>query len=112
VLAIAQHSRCDPVGCTQLSATAERRHSPSARQCLLQEPVAAAMAHGLGKPSQEEPAILVVDIGGGTSDISLLQCFEGLIEVIGYDGDSQLGGVDLDEAIVEHWFSRPQPVSA
>lgn len=79
---------------------------------MLQEPVAAAMAHGLGKPEQEEPAILVVDIGGGTCDISLLQSFEGLLEVIGYDGDSQLGGVDLDEAILQHWLTQPQPVCA
>lgn len=82
----------------------------SIRGDVLQEPVAAAMAHGMGKASQEEPAILVVDIGGGTCDISLLQSFEGLLEVVGFDGDSQLGGVDLDEAIV-HWLTRSLPVS-
>ena len=76
----------------------------------MQEPVAAAMAHGMGKAAQEEPAILVLDIGGGTCDISLLQSFEGLLEVVGYDGDCQLGGVDLDEAIV-HWLARSLPVS-
>lgn len=70
------------------------------------------MAHGMGKPAHEEPAILVVDIGGGTCDISLLQSFEGLLEVVGYDGDSQLGGVDLDEAILQHWSTWDLPFSA
>lgn len=79
-----------------------------------QEPVAAAISHGLGKPEQEEPAILVVDIGGGTCDVSLLQSFEGLLEVIGYDGDSRLGGVDLDEAILRSWLENklPETISA
>jgi Hsp70 protein len=71
------------------------------------------MAHGLGKALQEEPAILVVDIGGGTCDISLLQSFEGILEVVGYDGDSTLGGVDLDENIVKQWISSNKlPASA
>lgn len=71
---------------------------------FLQEPIAAAIAHGLGHAQQEEPAILVVDIGGGTCDISLLQSFEGILEVNAYDGDNCLGGVDMDFDILRWWM--------
>eukprot|EP00892_Ulva_mutabilis_P006761 jgi/Ulvmu1/4457/UM002_0182.1 len=73
---------------------------------LLQEPIAAAIAHGLGHALEEEPAILVVDIGGGTCDVSLLHSFEGILEVNAYDGDNSLGGVDLDFAIIQWWVEN------
>ena len=62
--------------------------------------MAAAMAYGLGKAHDEQPAILVFDLGGGTFDVSLLRSFEGIMEVVGTDGDNQLGGFDLDTAIM------------
>lgn len=71
-----------------------------------QEPIAAAIAHGLGNVDEEEPAILVVDIGGGTCDVSLLHSFEGILEVNAYDGDSCLGGVDLDFFIMKWWINK------
>lgn len=73
---------------------------------FLQEPVAAAIAHGLGHAHDEEPAILVVDIGGGTCDVTLLQSFEGILEVNAYDGDNCLGGIDLDFDIVRWWTAN------
>ena len=64
------------------------------------EPVAAAMAYGL-QHNQEEEAILVFDLGGGTYDVSLLEGFEGIFEVLATGGDSRLGGDDWDSAIVD-----------
>jgi molecular chaperone DnaK (HSP70) len=49
---------------------------------LLQEPVAAAMAFGFGKPTEAE-TVLVFDLGGGTYDVSILDSFEGIMEVGG-----------------------------
>ncbi len=68
------------------------------RVSLLQEPVAAAMAFGFGKPEEAE-TILVFDLGGGTYDISILESFEGIMEVLSSAGDSQLGGDDFDRAL-------------
>ena len=69
-----------------------------ARVALLQEPVAAAMAFGYGKPYEAE-TILVFDLGGGTYDVSLLDSFEGIVEVIATGGDAALGGDDYDRAL-------------
>lgn len=67
---------------------------------LSAEPVAAAMAYGL-QHNQEEEAILVFDLGGGTYDVSLLEGFEGIFEVLATGGDSRLGGDDWDRAIAD-----------
>lgn len=58
------------------------------------------MAYGLDRgASDEQPMILVFDLGGGTFDVCLLQSFDGILEVVASDGDSALGGVDVDHAI-------------
>lgn len=68
---------------------------------LLTEPTAAALAYGLAAgPQQDESTILVVDLGGGTFDVSILHCFEGVMEVRATAGDSWLGGEDFVDAIV------------
>ncbi|XP_075265565.1 chaperone protein DnaK-like [Convolutriloba macropyga] len=67
---------------------------------LLQEPVAAAMASGLGMDLEDAHTILVFDLGGGTFDISILDSFEGIMEVLATGGDSLLGGDNWDEAMV------------
>jgi molecular chaperone DnaK (HSP70) len=67
---------------------------------LLQEPVAAALAYGIDGGADGE-TVLVVDLGGGTFDVSLLQAFEGIMEVLGTAGDSRLGGDDIDACICE-----------
>ncbi len=65
---------------------------------LLQEPVASALAAGFKVGS--EGNWLVYDLGGGTFDASLLQGKDGLLRVVGHDGDNFLGGRDFDSAIV------------
>ena len=73
---------------------------------LLTEPTAAALAYGL-EASEEESTILVVDLGGGTFDVSVLQCFEGVMEVRACAGDSWLGGEDFVDAIVAGFMAGP-----
>jgi molecular chaperone DnaK len=67
---------------------------------LIQEPVASAIAAGW-KASEETGKWLVYDLGGGTFDVSLLETREGMLRVVGHDGDNFLGGRDLDLAIVD-----------
>jgi molecular chaperone DnaK len=67
---------------------------------LLQEPVAAAMAFGFGKPHDAE-TLLVFDLGGGTFDLSVVDTFEGIMEVLATGGDAFLGGDDFDSTILQ-----------
>lgn len=66
---------------------------------IVNEPTAAALAYGLEKQGEEK--IAVYDLGGGTFDISVLEIDEGFFEVLATDGDTQLGGDDWDNAIIE-----------
>ena len=68
---------------------------------LLQEPVAAALAYGIDGGTDGE-TILVFDWGGGTFDVSVLQAFEGIMEILGTDGDQFLGGDDIDQLLVKY----------
>ena len=70
---------------------------------LLQEPVAAALAYGINGGTDGE-TVLVFDWGGGTFDVSVLQAFEGIMEILGTDGNQFLGGDDIDQLLVE-WAS-------
>ncbi len=65
---------------------------------LINEPTAAALAHGLD--SLEEGRFLILDLGGGTFDVSLLHKFEGVMEVRASAGDSHLGGDDFRDALI------------
>jgi molecular chaperone DnaK (HSP70) len=67
---------------------------------ILEEPVAAALAYGLQKKENVD-FILVYDFGGGTLDVSILQVSNGFVDVIGNDGDNQLGGADFDAAVAQ-----------
>jgi len=67
---------------------------------LLQEPVAAALAYGIDGGTDGE-TVLVFDVGGGTFDISVLQAFEGIMQVLSTAGDSRLGGDDFDSLIAQ-----------
>lgn len=69
---------------------------------IINEPTAAALAYGLDK-SDKDMNIVVYDIGGGTSDVSILNFGGGVFEVISTNGDSHLGGEDYDQAIV-NWL--------
>lgn len=66
---------------------------------LISEPTAAAMAYGLHK-GEEDSSILVIDLGGGTFDVSLLEMFEGIMQVKAIAGDNHLGGEDFTEYLI------------
>jgi molecular chaperone DnaK len=66
---------------------------------IINEPTAAALAYGLDKKKDE--TIAVYDFGGGTFDVSILEVGEGVIEVKATNGDTHLGGDNLDQRIVE-----------
>jgi Fe-S protein assembly chaperone HscA len=65
---------------------------------LVNEPTAAALAYGLDR--QKEGVIAVYDLGGGTFDISILKLHEGIFEVIATNGDTHLGGDDIDNLLI------------
>src|ERR1700760_3412674 len=65
---------------------------------LVNEPTAAALAYGLDQ--QKEGIIAVYDLGGGTFDISILKLHEGIFEVIATNGDTHLGGDDIDNLLI------------
>ncbi|HEX3560785.1 MAG TPA: molecular chaperone DnaK [Pyrinomonadaceae bacterium] len=66
---------------------------------IVNEPTAAALAYGLDKKKDE--TIAVFDFGGGTFDISILEVGEGVVEVKSTNGDTHLGGDDIDEALIK-----------
>jgi molecular chaperone DnaK len=68
---------------------------------LINEPTAAAFAYGLNK-SEKELKILVFDFGGGTLDVTIMDFGEGVFQVISTAGDTQLGGRDMDEALMNY----------
>jgi molecular chaperone HscA len=78
---------------------------------IVNEPTAAALAYGIGLSPDEEKTVAVYDLGGGTFDISILRIQQGIFEVLSTNGDTYLGGDDLDRAVVEHWtatFGLPE----
>jgi len=72
---------------------------------ILNEPTAAAMSYGLSH-LEEESHILVYDLGGGTFDVTLLEMFDGVLEVKASSGDNQLGGKDFDQKLIELFLER------
>ncbi len=69
---------------------------------IINEPTAASLAYGLDKKHDEK--IAVFDLGGGTYDISILELGDGVFEVLSTNGDTQLGGDDFDQRIVD-WLA-------
>ena len=67
---------------------------------IINEPTAASMAYGIGKKLQER--VLVYDLGGGTFDVSIIDIRDRVFEVKATGGDIFLGGIDFDEAIIDH----------
>ena len=91
----------------QSAATSEAaRLAGFARVELLQEPIASALAAGWRPDDDGGGTWLVFDLGGGTFDASLLETRDGLLRVIGHDGDNFLGGRDFDWVITEHLASQ------
>ena len=71
---------------------------------IINEPTAAALAYGLDK-SHDDKKIVVFDFGGGTHDVSILELGDGVFEVLSTDGDTHLGGDDVDEKII-NWLAE------
>jgi molecular chaperone DnaK len=68
---------------------------------IINEPTAASLAYGIDKADQEEK-ILVFDFGGGTLDVTIMDFGGGVFEVKSTSGDTQLGGTDMDEVLVDY----------
>ena len=71
---------------------------------IINEPTAASLAYGLDK--ETDHTILVFDLGGGTFDVSVLEIGDGVFEVKATSGDTQLGGDDWDEAVIDWLVER------
>ncbi|HLW18058.1 MAG TPA: molecular chaperone DnaK [Actinomycetota bacterium] len=72
---------------------------------IINEPTAAALAYGLDKKDKEQ-TVLVFDLGGGTFDVSLLEIGEGVFDVKSTHGDTQLGGDDWDQRVIDWLVSQ------
>ncbi|MDR3507222.1 MAG: molecular chaperone HscC [Caulobacteraceae bacterium] len=72
---------------------------------LLNEPTAAALAYGIHE-LENESRFLVFDLGGGTFDVSILEIFEGVIEVRSSTGDNRLGGEDFNQVLIDDFCAR------
>lgn len=70
---------------------------------IINEPTAAALAYGLDKKTDDQK-IIVFDFGGGTHDVSVLELGDGVFEVLSTDGDTHLGGDDVDDKII-NWLA-------
>jgi molecular chaperone DnaK len=68
---------------------------------IINEPTAAALAYGLDNVKQSQK-IMVFDLGGGTLDVTIMEFSEGVFEVISTSGDTQLGGTDMDQALINY----------
>ncbi|HEX3046263.1 MAG TPA: molecular chaperone HscC [Bacillota bacterium] len=74
---------------------------------LISEPTAAAIAYGMHQ-AETDTKFLIFDLGGGTFDVSILELFEGVMEVKSVAGDNFLGGEDFTEAIISHFCGQHQ----
>ncbi len=68
---------------------------------IINEPTAAALAYGLDKEGEADQTVLVFDLGGGTFDVSVLEIGEGVFEVKSTHGDTNLGGDDWDQRVID-----------
>jgi molecular chaperone DnaK len=71
---------------------------------IINEPTAAALAYGMDKKDTDQK-IVVFDFGGGTHDVSILELGDGVFEVLATDGDTHLGGDDVDQKIID-WLAE------
>lgn len=71
---------------------------------IVAEPTAAALAYGLDKKKNEK--IAVYDFGGGTFDVSILEVGDNVVEVLATNGDTHLGGDNVDELIIKHFITK------
>ena len=76
---------------------------------IINEPTAASLAYGIGLQNTsmgKNETVAVYDLGGGTFDISILSITDGIFEVLSTNGDTYLGGDDIDTLIVQHWVNQ------
>ena len=71
---------------------------------IINEPTAAAIAYGFDKAADAEKLCLVYDFGGGTLDISILSIFRRKVEVKVVNGDTHVGGEDIDNILMHHFI--------
>lgn len=72
---------------------------------IINEPTAAALSYGL-EHMEEESYVMVYDLGGGTFDVTVLEMFEGVLEVKASSGDNKLGGKDFDERLIQYLIGQ------
>ncbi len=73
---------------------------------LVNEPTAACLAYGLDKIKAKDQQVLIFDFGAGTLDVTIMNFGQGVFEVISTSGDTQLGGTDMDETIIDYIISE------
>lgn len=69
---------------------------------LVNEPTAACLAYGLDKVQEKDQQVLVFDLGAGTLDVTIMNFGQGVFEVRSTSGDTQLGGTDMDEVLIDY----------
>jgi molecular chaperone DnaK len=72
---------------------------------IINEPTAAALAYGLDLDREDEHRVAVLDLGGGTFDVTIMEMADGVFEVLSTSGDTMLGGTDMDDAIID-WLAE------
>ncbi|MDP3245258.1 MAG: molecular chaperone DnaK [bacterium] len=80
---------------------------------IINEPTAASLAYGLDKSQSKDQQVLVFDLGGGTLDVTIMNFGQGVFEVISTSGDTQLGGTDMDNFLIDYLadeFKREQGI--
>ncbi|MBK8721961.1 MAG: Fe-S protein assembly chaperone HscA [Saprospiraceae bacterium] len=73
---------------------------------IVNEPTAASLSYGIGLNKDTKEIVAVYDLGGGTFDISILILEDGVFEVLSTNGDTNLGGDDIDQLIVQHFANQ------
>lgn len=73
---------------------------------IINEPTAASLSYGIGLNKEENATVAVYDLGGGTFDISILSIADGIFNVLSTHGNTNLGGDDMDRAVVDFWAKQ------
>ncbi len=73
---------------------------------IINEPTAASLSYGIGLNKEENTTVAVYDLGGGTFDISILSIADGIFNVLSTHGNTNLGGDDMDRAVVNFWAKQ------
>lgn len=73
---------------------------------IINEPTAACLAYGYGEEGVDLRNVVVYDMGGGTFDVSVLRVEHGVFEVLSTNGNTQLGGDDIDRSIIDYWLEK------